>query len=102
MSRPRYCFQFQGKEICIDIPVLYDPWWWLKKPAGERFTPDSLRVHDKVISAKVVENIMALTSINMLIENLPETQKGIFQQAIQDAAAKTVLPSGLSVHFDNR
>ena len=56
MSKFNYCITINGEKICIDIPVIHEPWLLLKNLLEVRPTPDPWIIRDKVIPISLYTN----------------------------------------------
>jgi hypothetical protein len=101
----RICFTFNGVRWCFDIPILYDPWWWLH-PEGPRGgdTGDFGEVINWVTvdgrTAEWAREAQLLATTVSLARRSPAIFKGLqagFEQAAENIKQK--LHEGATIHF---
>ncbi len=108
----RICFTIHGRRFCIEIPVIYNPWWWLGPgpvEGGQRVsdTGDFGEVINWVtVDGKAAEwgsELRALATVAALARKSPELHKGLEAGLRQTVAAlQAKLPEGATLHFDER
>ncbi len=108
----RICFTIHGRRFCIEIPVIYNPWWWL----GPGPVEGGQRVSDSgdfgeiinwvTVDGKAAEwgsELRSLATVAALARKSPELQKGLEAGLRQTVAAiQAKLPEGATLHVDER
>jgi hypothetical protein len=91
----RYCF-FIGtglfrRKICIDVPVLYDPFWKIKHPDW---------IHFEDVNKVAVKDLVTIATMAQLISTLGnDSSKELFQSAMKNAVMALDLPSEISIEL---
>lgn len=106
----QYCFDLNGRRICVQMPVLYDPLWWLKPQPDPwkliDFTkPDPTPwkdigfITDDLVSATTRRDLSILAQIDALTGQLSERNRVRFQNAAQETVQEMDLPKDVAIKF---
>ncbi|HEX3531705.1 MAG TPA: hypothetical protein VH988_31990 [Thermoanaerobaculia bacterium] len=102
----RFCVTIDGQEYCFDIPVLYDPWWWMKGPGPVEDNRLGEFINWMTVNGKHPEwasELRSIATVAALARTSPALQKGL-QAGIHEtvAAIQAKLPQGVKIHFGER
>lgn len=97
----RFCLTIGGITYCIDIPVLYDPWWWIRPdPPPELSFDPSDWIREGGRRPEWAQEAQILATAVTLARRSPQLYQGL-QAGFERAAAdlQTRLPEGVKVHL---
>lgn len=84
------CFDFNGRHICIPIPILVEKFH--PRPDPERFIIDDL------LKEEVIHDISVLTTIDTLAAQLQTVRFEPLQAALREAVSQLDIPKDLELH----
>jgi hypothetical protein len=105
-----YCFELNGRKICIHMPVLYDRFWWLKPQPDPWTVPDFTRpdptpwkdigvIMDELVPATTRQDLTVLAQIDALAAQLSEKNRERFRNVTQEALEQMDLPKDVAVRI---
>jgi hypothetical protein len=103
-----FCFEHDGKTVCVPIPVLREPWWWPEGGLAIDWDDNGARpnpwvagpkpwVIDQRIDAKALSDLSVLASIARLTNRLSRELRQTFEGGIEGAIRQLQLPADVHV-----
>lgn len=95
MHAMRYCFELNGRTICLPLPVAHDRWWW---PWVLEPQPDP-RIIDNRLKPAVAKGLAILGAIDRLTREMSPKLRSLLHRGLKDATEELQLPEEVTLHL---